>query len=275
MAKPKGRLKKFKARQAVTREELRRQIRSEYLGAYAILACRREDVSKGRRNCGNAEDGRPCANCKAPFPPIPLDKCIHKLIEREEIAVGPKQPFAHPMIFGVPLVEYSRCPFFVANEALYFAVLTNPKLRFFLQHEYRQVCRNMAKEMKRAINAVRDYTGPHLNSLLLLNQITTTTVVRVDDPVWIVHGFLNKIETELPKLKAGARSPAGPRGDPLRRSIYIAMLKVWKELTGRLPATNNTTFHDLAHAALRSIDLEASDKYNYEAATKTALRALK
>ena len=178
-------------------------------------------------------------------------------------------------MFGVPLVEYSRCPFFVANEALYFTVLTNPQLRSYIQDDYRQTCRGMAKELKRAINAIRDYTEPHLNSIILLGQITAPAPVWDDDPVWIIHGLMNKVAEELPKLKARARSPAGPRGDPIRRSVYIAMLRVWKELTGRLPAANNTTFHDFAHAALQSINSNATDNYNYEAATKTALKALK
>jgi hypothetical protein len=275
MTKLKGRRKKLKARQVVAREQLGRQLRSEYpLRVLQTLMTRRELLSKGRRDCGN-EEGRPCANCKAPVIAILLDECVRKLIEREKISVGPKQPYTHPQMFGVPLVEYSRCPFFVANEALFFAVLTNPKLRSYLQHVHRQVCRKIAKEMKRAINAVRDQIEPHLNELLVLNQITTTTIFRKDDPVWIVNGLIDKIAAELPKLVAEGKALTGPRGDPPRRSIYIAMLKVWKELTGHLPARNNTTFHDFAHAALLSIHPNATDNYSCEAATKTALKALK
>jgi hypothetical protein len=96
-----------------------------------------------------------------------------------------------------------------------------------------------------------------------------------NDPLWDVHHLVGKIEAELPKLKARAKSPAGPRGHPIRRSIYIAMSRVWKELTGHLPAKNNTSFHDFAHAALQSVDPNATDGYSFEAATKTALRSLK
>jgi hypothetical protein len=115
----------------------------------------------------------------------------------------------------------------------------------------------MTKELERAINVIRDCTRPHLDSIRLLLQINP----RQDNPVVKVHGIINEIEDELPKLRARARSHAGPRGDPLRRSIYIAMLKVWKELTGHLPARNNTTFHDFAHAAFQSIHPNATDNY--------------
>lgn len=276
MTKPKGRTKKYKLRQAVARKEFLEQRRRLFLRYGRILETltkRREYMSNERRDCGNAQDGRPCATCKAPAPAIALDQCIQQLIKKKKITVGPKQPFNHPTLLEMPMVEYSRCPFFVANEALYFEAVTSPHLRSYLQDGYRQTCRGMAKEVKRAINAIRDRTSPHLRSLKLLIQMTPKSLR--EDPLWAIHDFINKIEDELPKLKARARSPAGPRGDPIRRSIYIAMLKVWKQLTGRLPATNNTTFHDFAHAALRSIDPNASAEYNYEAATKTALRSLK
>jgi hypothetical protein len=292
MTKPKGRRKKYKARKAAARilesERLMAAARKEFLHRrrlflrygriFEILTKRREYMSK-RRDCGNAQDGRPCTNCKAPAPAIALDQCMQKLIKQEKIAVGPKQPFKHPMLPGRPLVEYSRCPFFVANEALYFEAVTGPLYRSYLQNAYRQVCRGTAKDVERAINAIRDRTRPHLRSLRLLIPLrfatSGTSLLELEDPLWVIHDFINKIEAYLPKLKAKARSPAGPRGDSVRRSIYIAMLRVWKELTGRLPAANNTTFHDFAHAALQSIDSNATDNYNYEAATKTALKALK
>ena len=279
MTRPKGRRKKYKARQAGARKEFLdqgRRLSLRYGRIVEILTKRREYMSKERRDCGNAQDGRPCATCKAPAPAIALDQCIQQLIKKKKITVGPKQPFNHPMLWEIPMVEYSRCPFFVANEALYFEVVMSPQLRSYLQDEYRQTCRGMAKEVKRAINAIRDRTSPHLRSLKLLIQMTAGSGRSLlEDPLWAIHDFINKIEAELPKLKARARSPAGPRGDPLRRSIYIAMLKVWKEITGHLPATNNTTFHDFAHAALQCVDPSATEEYNFGAATKTALRALK
>jgi len=305
MTKPKGRRKKYKAQKAAARKEFlerrrlkaaarkesleRRRLKAaarkeslegrrlflRYGPIFEILTKRRESMSK-RQDCGNMQDGRPCTNCKAPEPAIALDQCIQKLIKTEKITIGPKQPFEYPMVPELPLVDYSRCPFFVANEALYFEAVTSPQFLSYLQNEYRQVCRGMAKEVKRAINAIRDRTRPHLRSLGLLTMITLKTRTSLlEDPLWALHDYIEKMEAELPKLMAGARSSAGPRGDPVRRSIYIAMLRVWKELTGRLPAANNTTFHDLAHAALQSIDSNATDNYNYEAATKTALKALK
>lgn len=275
MTKLKGRSKKFTVRRTKAHKELerRQKILSGYKRVFKIISERREKMAKARRDCGKAEDGRPCSNCNTPSPALPLDQKIQQLLQAEKISVGPKQPFAYPLLMEVPLVEYSRCPFFIINEALFYEVLTGALFRSYLQEDYRQTCKDMAKEAKRAINAIRDCFEPHADSHLFLSQMDIVADKQGGDPVWAMLDYSKKMETELSKLIAGAKSSAGPRGNAVRRSIYITMLRVWKELTGRLPAKNNTTFHDLADAALRIIDPTTSMDYSAEAATNTAIEA--
>jgi hypothetical protein len=76
-------------------------------------------------------------------------------------------------------------------------------------------------------------------------------------------------QTEIP-AKA-SRSPRGRTGALHNQAVARAMAHAWRQLTGRLPAKDNSTFHGLLGAAIASIFGHPVKEPDLESATRTAV----
>jgi hypothetical protein len=59
------------------------------------------------------------------------------------------------------------------------------------------------------------------------------------------------------------------------QAVARAMVGAWRELTGRLPAKDNSTFHDLLLAAIATIFGHPANEPNLESATKKAVERIR
>jgi hypothetical protein len=75
-----------------------------------------------------------------------------------------------------------------------------------------------------------------------------------------------------PQIPAKAnRSPRGRTGLLHNQAVARAMASAWRQLTGHLPAKDNSKFHELLLAAIASVFGHPVKEPNLESATKTAL----
>jgi hypothetical protein len=74
---------------------------------------------------------------------------------------------------------------------------------------------------------------------------------------------------------ATGRSPRGRTGALHIQAVTRALAGAWRELTGRLPAKDNSKFHGLLDAAVGSIFGHPAKEPDWESATKTAVERIK
>jgi hypothetical protein len=76
-------------------------------------------------------------------------------------------------------------------------------------------------------------------------------------------------QTEIPAKTS--RSPRGRTGALHNQAVARALALAWRQLTRRLPAKDNSKFHDLLQAAIASIFGHPVKEANLESATRTAV----
>jgi hypothetical protein len=84
---------------------------------------------------------------------------------------------------------------------------------------------------------------------------------------------LAMFQAQIP-AKTG-RSPRGRVGALHIQAVARAMAGAWRTLTGRLPAKDNSKFHELLHAATTTIFGHPAEEPNWESATRTAVKRIK
>jgi hypothetical protein len=88
--------------------------------------------------------------------------------------------------------------------------------------------------------------------------------------VLVADRALEKALTRFQAAKT-SRSPRGRTGALHNQAVARAMALAWRQLTGRLPAKDNSKFHDLLLAAIASIFGHPVEEPNLESATRTAV----
>ena len=188
------------------------------------LGARRKKMSEERRDCGNATEGRVCANCRPPEPALLVDETVGQLVRIGKFRTGfregdyTKFPINN---FHIPNVERCSCPFFVVNEFLYQSFSSGIDIKYFLLDDYRLASSKLAKELRRSIDALRGCLEGTVDSLLQIEMLSWAGVIPSAEPIWSVMKAVNEIAELLPKVQAAAKYRAGPAGNLIRRSIFL------------------------------------------------------
>jgi hypothetical protein len=69
--------------------------------------------------------------------------------------------------------------------------------------------------------------------------------------------------------------PRGRIGALHKQAVARTMALAWRQLTGRLPAKDNSKFHNLLMAAIATVFGHAADEPNLESATRTAVEHIR
>jgi hypothetical protein len=248
----------------------------QFLDALETLDFRREKMPAERRDCGNATEGRVCANCRPPKPALLVDETVDRLVRIGKFGIGFEDEVYtnFPIGLRVPMVERCGCPFFVVNEFLFQSFISGIAVQYDALKDYRSANSKLAKQLRRSINALRGCLRGK-DSVLKIEMLSFAGLVSEDQPICSVLQVVDQLEELLPKVRNAAKYRAGPAGDLIRRSVFLSMAMAWKELTGHLPAKNNADFQDLANAAYVTVVPNGDENYSAEAAAATAIRALK
>lgn len=125
-------------------------------------------------------------------------------------------------------------------------------------------------------------------ALRRLNTVTRSTSLSRDDiealcdkdPAWEalleVHSAQALLKAALAKFQSlpstlSLPNPKGRTGALHIQALARATASAWRELTGRLPAKDNTRFHNLLSAAVATVFGDAAEELNLESATRTAV----
>jgi hypothetical protein len=80
-------------------------------------------------------------------------------------------------------------------------------------------------------------------------------------------------QTEIPAKTS--RSPRGRTGALHNQAVARALALAWRQLTGRLPAKDNSKFHDLLQDTIASIFGHPVEEPNLESSTRTAVERIR